>query len=262
MYKKYRMRFVINPQFQSLEKQIVDCVYQFDSTGKVLFDGRNQLRKFSIDRYEIVIKSYKKPILINQFIYNWLREPKAERAYNFSLELIKLGISTPQPLSYAIEIISGRLQKSYYACEFINGFEFRDVILQENHIDRELLIRQFTRFTFDLQQKKVFFKDHSPGNTLIRKADDGNYHFYLIDVNRMKFDVEFDLDKRLKNFENLSAPDDVIQIMSDEYAKLIGMNKEVIYQKMSFYAQDARQKRDKRDKRKKLMKKLLGINKE
>ena len=248
----------------TIERESLDKMIElFNSSDTVLQDERNVIKQIDFEGNSYVIKSFKKPHFINSIVYKFFRPTKAKRSYEFSTQLQNLAIEVPKPIAYRVNSTFFQIKDSYYVSEFLdNAFEYRVLLKNKEFPDRENILRQFTRFTFDLQQKKVFFKDHSPGNTLIRKTDDGNYHFYLIDVNRMKFDVEFDLDKRLKNFENLSAPDDVIQIMSDEYAKLIGMDKDIIYQKISFYAQDARQKRDKRDKRKKSIKKLLGINKE
>jgi hypothetical protein len=40
-----------------------------------------------------------------------------------------------------------------------------------------------------MHEAKINFLDHSPGNTLIIKKDNGDYDFYLVDLNRMKFEV-------------------------------------------------------------------------
>ena len=35
--------------------------------------------------------------------------------------------------------------------------------------DHDTILRQFTRFSFNLHEKGIEFLDHSPGNTLIKK---------------------------------------------------------------------------------------------
>ena len=46
---------------------------------------------------------------------------------------------------------------------------YRELITFPNYPDREEILRQFTAFTKQLHDNGVLFKDHSPGNTLIKK---------------------------------------------------------------------------------------------
>ena len=64
------------------------------------------------------------------------------------------------------------------------------------------------------------FLDHSPGNTLIQ-LNDGAYKFYLVDLNRMEFG-DMDFETRIKNFARLTIHKSMVEVMSDEYAKLGG----------------------------------------
>ena len=90
--------------------------------------------------------------------------------------------------------------------------------------------KPFTRFTYNLHENNVNFLDHSPGNTLIKK-DRSGYDFYLVDLNRMEFKQMTLLD-RIKNFSRLSHSEDVVKIMSCEYAKCIGESDNYIYDLM------------------------------
>ena len=96
------------------------------------------------------------------------------------------------------------------------------------------MVRAFTRFTFNLHEKGIHFLDHSPGNTLIKK-DGENYLFYLVDLNMMSFGA-LDFNTRIKNFARLSAPEKMLEIMSDEYAKLINKPKADIFKLMKHHA--------------------------
>ena len=62
--------------------------------------------------------------------------------------------------------------------------------------------------------------DHSPGNTLIKKVDDG-YQFFLVDLNRMEF-KQMNFEERIKNFDRLTIHKSMVEVMSDEYAKVSG----------------------------------------
>jgi len=74
------------------------------------------------------------------------------------------------------------------------------------------------------------FKDHSPGNTLIKINDDG-YDFYLVDLNRMEFKT-LNFETRIKNFSRLTPKKEMVAVMANEYAKLIGVDEATVFDKM------------------------------
>ena len=98
--------------------------------------------------------------------------------------------------------------------------------------DHENILRQFTKFTFDLHEKGIEFLDHSPGNTLIKKILDNEYSFFLVDLNRMNFHDSMDFDMRIKNFTRLTPKKEMIAIMSDEYSKYYTEPTNLIFEKM------------------------------
>jgi len=53
-----------------------------------------------------------------------------------------------------------------------------------------------------MHEARVNFLDHSPGNTLVTKRGEGNYDFYLIDLNRMKFQ-NLSIEDRMDNFKKM-----------------------------------------------------------
>ena len=63
------------------------------------------------------------------------------------------------------------------------------------------------------------FLDHSPGNTLIINNGNKNYDFYLIDLNRMKFE-KLSIKKRMDNFKKMWLSKLMVQIISKKYAQL------------------------------------------
>ena len=84
-------------------------------------------------------------------------------------KLMKMQIGTPQPVAFFEHFDLVGLNESYYVCEHLeNVFEFRAIVQNEDFTNREEIIRQFTRFTFQMHQNGVEFLDHSPGNTLIK----------------------------------------------------------------------------------------------
>ena len=77
------------------------------------------------------------------------------------------------------------------------------------------------------------FLDHSPGNTLIKKVSQGQYAFFLVDLNRMNFHSEMTFEMRMRNLSRLTPKKEMIAVMSNEYSKLYTKQSEiVIFEKM------------------------------
>ena len=80
------------------------------------------------------------------------------------------------------------------------------------------------------------FLDHSRSNTLIKKNNNG-YTFYLIDLNRMRF-KSLTLKERLKNFKRLKMNDEVLNKVSEYYADLIKIDKQLIFKSIKKYSEN------------------------
>lgn len=223
---------------------IISCINSFDKKGELLFGGaRNAIKLFEIDNNLVNIKSFKIPNLINQVAYKYFRKSKARRSYEYANRLIENGIGTPQPIAYAENFKLLGLEKSFYISEHLQAeLTFRELVLQPDYPDHENILRQFTRFTFDLHQKGIEFLDHSPGNTLIKKASENRYDFFLVDLNRMNFHDSMDFDSRMKNFHRLTPKIEMLAVMSDEYARLYGKKYDEVFAKMCFYTNDFQMK--------------------
>src|SRR5690606_33425971 len=127
-------------------------------------------------------KSFKKPNFINTFVYRYIRASKAKRSFEYGLRLRANNIGTPEPIAYA-EFNNGiGLGRSFYVCKHISSeYIYRDLVENPNLENHEEILRAFTRFCFQLHEAGVEFKDHSPGNTLIKIGINTDYTFYLVD---------------------------------------------------------------------------------
>lgn len=248
----------IHPDSTLNKKDYLEIINNFNSQGKVIDDrGRNLIKSFEVKGQTINVKSFKIPHLLNQFIYKFFRPSKAQRSFEYACVLSDKKIGTPKPMAYFEFTTFFAFKRSYYFSEQLDyNLTFRELRSVPMYPDFENILRQFTRFTFSIHEAGIFFKDHSPGNTLIVKNQD-QYDFYLIDLNRMSF-FELDLDARIKNFSKLTTDKEMIRIMSDEYAKLIHQPFEIVYSKMleenqkfiSKYNRRANLKKKIRDKKK------------
>ncbi len=234
-----KRNWAIHNDYKSFEKELKDSIASFSSQGEIVMDGeRNLIKKFKLSTgLTINIKSFKKPHFVNQFFYRYVRASKAKRSYENAIKLINSNILTPFPIAYVEFSNVFGITNSYYISKHIEyDFTYRE-LLNEKFPDRENVLKQFTHFTHQLHENQIDFLDHSPGNTLIIEKENKLYEFYLIDLNRMHF-KEMNLQDRTANFRKLSAKDDMIRIMSEEYAKIINEPFENIYRLMKKASDD------------------------
>jgi len=234
--------FVVHSKFEHLKTELEKLINNFDEVGEFVTQGeRNVIKKVIIDGKTLNIKSFKKPSFFQGLVYQFLRKSKAKRSFEFASKLIEYSINTPYPIAYS-EIFSTGLKKSYYVSEHIDyDFDFRELIHNPKYPNRVEILKQFTAFSFKLHENNVNFLDHSPGNTLIKDRGDGRYDFYLIDLNRMRFEP-LSLDERMRNLRRLWLSKTMINIIAAEYAKLDNIAFEVAHASLSKHSRDFQKK--------------------
>jgi hypothetical protein len=226
------MKYEIDKGYLSIKEFLDDCIKNFETKGENFGDQkRNALKLFRIADLTLNIKSFKIPNLVNQIAYNFFRKSKAQRSFEYALELKKRGIGTPEPIAYYELKTPLLFKKSYYLSEQVAcDLTYRELTHDFNYPDYDAILRAFTRFTFLLHEKGIKFLDHSPGNTLIKKVD-STYEFFLVDLNRMEF-KQMNFEERIRNFDRLTIHKSMVEIMSDEYAKCSGESYEVVFNLM------------------------------
>ncbi len=227
-----KSKYVIHPNFINNESYFKGIIKNFNSEGEVYGNqDRNSLKLFRFKRKTFNVKSFKIPNVINQVVYRFFRKSKAQRSFEYANKLLDLEILTPQPIAF-FEYYSFLLfKKSYYISEHLNyDITYRELVEIPNYKNHEQILRAFTKFTFQLHEKGILFKDHSPGNTLIKITKKG-YNFYLVDLNRMEFKT-LDFETRIANFARLTPKKEMVRVMANEYAKLINEDEEKVYRKM------------------------------
>ena len=238
------MNFKIAPNYIKNSPFLKNCIHNFEISGVNFIIGkRNNIKLFEQNNFVYNFKSFKKPNILNQIIYRFFRESKAKRSYNYASILIEKNIGTPEPIAYFEKFNFLGLQNSYYVCQHIYAdLTFTNLNTTPSFPDHEQILREFIQFSYKLHENGIEFLDHSQGNTLIKKNQKGTYNFYLVDLNRMKFHQSMDLDLRMKNLCRLTPKRYMVEIMSQEYAKLLGQDYQKIFDKMWFYVQDFQKK--------------------
>lgn len=232
------MTAVFSEDYKASRKEILQIIKDFETKGALLGNGtRNRIKLFENEGELLNVKSFKVPNPVNKIAYKFFRKSKAQRSFEYAHELLKRDIGTPAPVAYFEEVSKMSFLKSFYVSRQQEcDLTFRELLTQPDFPDREKILRAFTRFTYELHEKNIEFLDHSPGNTLI-KLNDGEYEFFLVDLNRMKF-RNLDFDARMKNFSRLTPKKEMIRIMAEEYAKLVGKTEAEVFDKMWRYTQN------------------------
>ncbi|WP_309642393.1 lipopolysaccharide kinase InaA family protein [Flavobacterium sp.] len=239
------MHLKIHSQFQSFKPTLIEYIENFNTSGTVFVDGeRNKIKLFELGNMTINIKSFKVPNIINRVAYQFFRKSKAKRSFEFATRLLENGIGTPQPIAYFEKRTFLGFGNSYYVSEHLAvDLTYRELVEIPDYPDAENILRQFVQFSFRLHEKGIEFLDHSPGNTLIKKRENGQYEFYLVDLNRMNFHDHLNFETRMKNLSHLTPKKDMVVLMSNEYAKLYSAKTESeIMQSMWFYTDDFQKK--------------------
>jgi len=216
---------------------LMKAIENFDHEGEMIGNGyRNVIKILTIDGQRYNIKEFKVPNLVNKIVYRFFRKSKAERSFLYGQRLLDLGILTPSPEAYIEYKSLFIFGKSYYISKQLKyDFTIRKLIDEPECDDYDNILRQFTQFTYKLHENGIHFLDHSPGNTLIKKTSTG-YDFYLVDLNRMEFKT-LTYDERMANFARLSPKDYMLDIISDEYAKLINKPHDEVRERMYHFSQ-------------------------
>lgn len=198
-------RFEINPGFSCLKEFILQLDTNFSTMGDTLKNGRNHLKIIHYRGIKLCVKSFGRPHFLNQLAYSFLRPSKAERSYNYGLRLIEMGIQTPEPIAWINYYDHNRmLQKSYYVSLFLEHDFCLGDIFDFELADRLEVLSAFSVWVCKrVHDNGVLHKDLSGGNILIRQIASGEYSFFMIDLNRIRFSRKIGFRKRMANLRRI-----------------------------------------------------------
>ncbi|WP_195374802.1 MULTISPECIES: hypothetical protein [Parabacteroides] len=226
------MKIVINPEYSFLTDFINDLPENFSSEGEIIYNERNVLKRYQVQGVDMIVKSFKVPILVNRIAYAFFRKSKACRSYEYALEILKRGGNTPAPIAYIEEYKNGLLNRSYY----ISIFDARATTIREymdgSILDAEVMWRSFVRFTINIHRSGILHIDYSPGNILMEMNPDGSYLFSLIDINRLCF-KKVSEEEALCNFDRLALSVDVSTRLAEIYAEECSLDRNETVRKVN-----------------------------
>jgi tRNA A-37 threonylcarbamoyl transferase component Bud32 len=228
------MKIVINPAYAVLNKFISEIPVLFEQEGSLVYIARNQLRHYSVGGYDVIVKRYKQPHLINRIAYSYLRPSKAKRAYEYAFRLLKLGVDSPAPIAYIEEYSCGLLTYGYFISIYEKDYSLIRELMAGNQEDAPL-IKALSLYIAELHHKGVLHLDMSPGNILYKKEGD-DFHFTLIDINRMQFLSTVSKIRRFKSFKRLSEDKDTLTTVAGFYAAAAGLNEKESIREINRYS--------------------------
>ncbi|AZQ43754.1 lipopolysaccharide kinase InaA family protein [Nonlabens ponticola] len=247
-------------RFESItlsRKRVHHILQNFKKSSQQLGDDRNAIRIVEDKGKKLVVKSFKIPNAVNKLAYRFLRDSKAKRSYENAVYLQQHNIGTPAPLAYLERVDTLSFKDSYYISEYAeHDYTYRELINDNTIENKEEVLKAFTAFMFKMHEAHIYFLDHSPGNTLIKKVGD-SYEFFLVDLNRMKF-YDIPYEDRLKNFERLSPKKWMYDIMGAEYARLSGKDPAESIATMWSYTQKFQEKYHRKKRFKKKLKSIFS----
>ena len=218
-------KIILNPQYKSLYTFIETLPQNFNAGGEIVQDRRNTIKKFKVNGLEINVKRYRVPIFINR-------------------------------IAYIEEFKGGLLHYSYYIslqCPYRREIrEYYQGPLQGN----EALMTAFAQFTAALHEKGVCHEDYSPGNVLIAQID-GQYHFSLVDINRMTF-KPMNLEEGCKNFRRMFISDELYIFLAKKYAQCRNFDQEACIRLMLKYNHYSIRRDQRKERSKAIRKKIFG----
>lgn len=230
------MNIIINPKYSKLGSFIENIPTNFEKNGELVYTGRNQLKRFSVEGYDVIVKRYKRPHIINKIAYTFLRPSKAKRAYEYALRLLAIGVNSPEPIAYIEENEDGLLDRGYFVSIYEKEYtDIRDLMAGTQK--DAFLLKELSVYIADLHRKGILHLDMSPGNILYNKVENQIY-FTLVDINRMQFLPSISNEKRFKSFKRLSENAEVLTKVAKIYAAASNLDESESIEKITKYSSE------------------------
>ncbi|MEL5892099.1 lipopolysaccharide kinase InaA family protein [Bacteroides sp. GD17] len=218
------MKIHIHPHYTAYESFIRTIPSGEYEQEEIYCNRRNTVERVRFGDKEFVIKKYKRPALINCFIYTWIRKSKARRAFEYAELFLQRGIDTAFPVAYIEIKKNGFFHTGYFISEYIPYPLVADIYETEiNEEEKQKLTNDLVSFTLQLHLHKIVPLDYNPRNIFCHKVD-GNYHFALIDINRLKLGKVPGIRVSMNAFSQLNVqPEDFMKVVP-QYAEKRGFD--------------------------------------
>ncbi|MDR1644572.1 MAG: lipopolysaccharide kinase InaA family protein [Tannerellaceae bacterium] len=213
------MQIIIHPAYRSLAPWIEALPDRFGHEGESIYKERNEIKRIRTEQIDVAVKSFRIPHLANRIAYTFFRPSKAKRSYRNAQILLEKGIGTPHPIACIEEKTGGLLARSFYVSEHISDAGLLRELRGQPLREVQDLAEAFAHFTAGIHRRETLHCDYSPGNILYRKDGEQTFSFYLVDINRMRFDRPVDAPTAAFNLRKLWGKTETILFIAGIYAR-------------------------------------------
>lgn len=222
VFPNYRGRIWPSYNYPLILEAISDCQQLLESPScRIIHKGRNRLGMVVLPskeegQLEVVIKEFR-PQGIDRWKSLFLPS-KAAKAWRGACLLLIHDINTPLPVAYLEQRRSPLVKSCYYLCRRVPEVEeIRFLFGKLSSSELKTLLSYLAGFLVDCHQKGILHGDLSDGNILVRKHNNNEYEFFLIDTNRIKFKKYLPSWLKLKNLVRLGVPPSFQRFFLEQY---------------------------------------------
>lgn len=184
--------------------------------GDLIFNGRNVIRRFEVEGVALVVKHYRRPNIFQKIAGIFSRRYKGQKAFLNATKLMEAGFSTPAPIA-VLELRNalGATVDAYFACAPCDLPPINPLITPDGHPSleaHESFLEQLTSFIASFHQRGIMHGDLNVSNIYYTLSPKGQYHFTLIDINRMSFRKDGQPLSRRRSLKDLMRITSVIEM--------------------------------------------------
>lgn len=204
-------------------RPFVEALDQRFDEGELIFKGRNELRAFTVEGEQLVVKRFRTPSGINRWVYGHLRRSKAQRAFTNAARLLEEGIPTPEPIAWREDYKGGTLRTCYLVTRRSDYHDLKEATDAFPAPHTLPILDGFAAFIVRLHERGILHDDFNNSNTQFHAEADGSCRYELIDVNRMAFKGRPLTRKEcLHNLRRLTCPLTAYTYIMNRYGELRG----------------------------------------
>lgn len=220
------MKIVVAEKYQSMGDQLNALPHPTaEDAGEVVYQKRNEVRRVVVDGKPLMVKRYKRPNMLQRFVYTFFRPSKAERAYRFAAMFRERGIETPHEVAYMEERRSGLFADSWFVSEEATGTESHLLLREVQEFSHELADAVMAQVVM-MHSKGILHGDLNLSNFLCTPTNEG-YRFSMIDTNRSRFCQGWPSRRQcVKNLVRLTHRRDLFEYLVSSYARQRGWDEQ------------------------------------
>lgn len=212
-----KTKMILHPEYSHLADWVSQLPDSFSTQGKILVDGRNQVRVVEVGGEPLVVKYFKRITTANRYIYRYFRASKGERAYSNAEVLLSNGVLTPFPVASFDVYDHGRLKHSFFISRYVDCPSAYE-LMARSYQDIGCELKALAAFLYRIHRLGIFHADLNLTNVLHHSTPSGSV-FCLIDNNRIRF-KPYTRRRAMRNLRRLHMPLVNYAALVEEYARL------------------------------------------